>query len=265
MSEGPQVLRRTEWLHKHLESRRVVRCHSTRSDIPAEQLAGRTVLRAFCKGKHIFIEFDGGQFLHNHILMKGIWRKLEGQQLFFPDTTWLALYVGPFTICNLKGQMLKLVNEDAVKIQCDSLGPDAMALPFPEDMIRHSLGATKLAISEALLDQSILCGVGNVAKSEALYLAGLDPRIAGCELRTIQMDRLLEAIPAIFMGQLSQRRALDTPCLSPTWTRLRKMWDRYSVNAFDSIEASNLFLPKVPRKMNDPATIANSRTDSGTK
>jgi len=129
--------------------------------------------------------------------MKGIWRKLEGQQLFFPDTTWLALYVGPFTICNLKGQMLKLVNEDAVKLQCDSLGPDAMAHPFPEDMIRHSLGATKLAISEALLDQSILCGVGNIAKSEALYLAGLDPRIAGCELRPFQMDRLLEAIPAV--------------------------------------------------------------------
>ena len=109
MSKGPQVLRRTEWLHKHLQSRRIVRCHSSRSDIPAEELAGRVVQRAFCKGKHIFIEFDGGRFLHNHLLMKGIWRKLEGQQLFFPDTTWLALYVGPFTICNLKGQMLKLV------------------------------------------------------------------------------------------------------------------------------------------------------------
>ncbi|MBM4075245.1 MAG: hypothetical protein FJ267_06340 [Planctomycetes bacterium] len=174
-----------------------MRCHSTRSDIAAEELAGHVVLRAFCKGKHIFIEFEGGRFLHNHLLMKGIWRKLEGQQLFFPDNTWLALYVGPFTICNLKGQMLKIVNEDGVKFQCDSLGPDAMAHPFPKDMIRQSLSATKLAISEALLDQSILSGVGNVAKSETLYLAGLDPRIAGCELRPSQMDRLLEAIPAV--------------------------------------------------------------------
>ncbi len=197
MSEGPQVLRRTEWLHKHLQGRRVVRCHSTRSDIPAEELTGCDVLRAFCKGKHIFIEFDGGRFLHNHLLMKGIWRKLEGQQLFFADTTWLALYVGPFTICNLKGQMLKLINEDAVKLQCDSLGPDAMARPYPKEQIRHSLSSTKLPVSEALLNQSILCGVGNVAKSETLYLAGLDPRIAGCELRPSQMDGLLEAIPAV--------------------------------------------------------------------
>ncbi len=204
MSEGPQVLRRTEWLHKHLESRRVVRCYSTSGDIPAEELTGRVVLRAFCKGKHIFIEFDGGRYLHNHLLMKGIWRKLEGQQLFFPDTTWLALYVGPFTICNLKGQMLKLVYEDAVNRQCDSLGPDAMPHPFPKDMIGQSLSATKLAISEALLAQSILCGVGNVAKSEALYLAGLDPRIAGCELRPFQMDRLLEAIPAVLWNSYNE-------------------------------------------------------------
>lgn len=204
MSEGPQVLRRTEWLHKHLQARRIVRCHSARIDIPAEKLTGRTVLRAFCKGKHIFIEFDEGRFLHNHLLMKGIWRKLTGQQLFFPDTMWLALYVGPFTICNLKGQMLKLVNEDAVKLQCNSLGSDAMSLPFPRDEIYQSLGATKLAISEALLDQKVLCGVGNIAKSEALYRAGLDPRIVGCELRPVQIERLLEAISTVLWDSYNQ-------------------------------------------------------------
>ncbi len=111
------------------------------------------MLRAFCKGKHIFIEFYAGTFLHNHLLMKGIWRKLEGQQLFYPETTWLGLYVGPFTICNLNGQMLKLVNDDVVKLQCSSLGPDAMAHPFPKDMIRQALSDTPLPVSEALLDQ----------------------------------------------------------------------------------------------------------------
>ena len=71
MSEGAQVLRRTEWLNKHLERRRIVPCHSTRSDIPAEESVGRAVLRTW-KTKHIFIEFDDGSFLHNHLLMEGI-------------------------------------------------------------------------------------------------------------------------------------------------------------------------------------------------
>jgi endonuclease-8 len=194
MSEGPQVLRRTQWLHKHLQGRRVLRCHSTRENISADDLSGRVIARAFCKGKHIFVEFDGGTFLHNHLLMRGTWRKLIGQQLFYPDATWLALYVGPFTICNLKGQMLKLVTEKLVKAQCESLGPDALAEPFPRDEIRQSLTATHLPASEALLAQTILCGVGNIAKSEALFLAGVNPHIAGCELLPAQMDRLLEAI-----------------------------------------------------------------------
>ena len=47
--------------------------------------------------------------------------------------------------------------------------------------------------------------------------------------------------------QLRQRRALDPPCLSPTWTIVRKMCDRYSVNVPDSIQASDLFLPKVSK------------------
>jgi endonuclease-8 len=185
VSEGPQVLRRTEWLNRHLSGRHVVRCHSTRSDIPADALTGRIVQRAFCKGKHIFVEFDGGSFLHNHLLMRGIWRKLEGQQLFLPDGTWLALYVGPYTICNLKGQLLKLADQEEVTALCSSLGPDAMTQPFPSDEIRRSLAATKLPVAEALLAQSIVAGVGNIAKSEALYRAGVDPRLAACELLSL--------------------------------------------------------------------------------
>ena len=204
MSEGPQVLRRTQWLHKYLSGRRVVRCDSTRSDIPADALTGRLIERAFCKGKHIFIEFDGGQFLHNHLLMRGIWRKLEGQQLFLPEATWLALYVGPHTICNIKGQMLRLVNREAVDAQCDSLGPDAMTQPYPKDEIRQSLAATKLPVSEALLAQSILAGVGNIAKSEALFLAGLDPRLSACELLPAQMDGLLDAIYTVLWNSYNK-------------------------------------------------------------
>ena len=112
MSEGPQVLRRTEWLDRHLAGRNVLRCISARTEIPAESLTGRKIQRSFCKGKHIFIEFDGGAFLHNHLLMRGKWKKLDGNQLFLPDSAWLGLYVGPYTICNLNGQMLDLVGQD---------------------------------------------------------------------------------------------------------------------------------------------------------
>ena len=197
MAEGPQVRRRTEWLQRYVAGRRLIRCQSNRDDIDGGSLQGARIERAFCKGKHIFIEIEGGRFLHNHLLMRGRWRKLDGQQLFLPAGAWLGLYVGPYTICNLNGQKLKLVDSAEVERQLGSLGPDAMAEPFPADEIRKSLAAASAAISEALLDQTVLAGVGNIAKSELLYVAGIDPRIPACDLPVDQMGALLEAIHGV--------------------------------------------------------------------
>ena len=194
MAEGPQVRRRTEWLHRHLASRKVLRCQSTRDDFPAESFTGKRVQRVFCKGKHIFLEFEGDLFLHNHLLMRGTWKKLEGQQLFLPPNAWIALYVGPYTICNLGGQMLKAVTKDDVKGQLATLGPDAMDEPFPEEEITERLMGQRLPIAEALLDQSVVAGIGNIAKSEILFSAGIDPRAKVSELGDGEMPRLLAAI-----------------------------------------------------------------------
>jgi formamidopyrimidine-DNA glycosylase len=115
--------------------------------------------------------------------------------LFLPDGAWLGLYVGPYTICNLNGQMLSLVGQDDVAAQLASLGPDAMSRPYPADKIRTALTASRLPISEALRDQSVLAGVGNIAKSEILFQTWLDPRTPANEMKA--MDRLLESIRSV--------------------------------------------------------------------
>ena len=114
--------------------------------------------------------------------------------MFLPHGAWLGLYVGPYTICNLNGQILHLVSENDVAAQLASLGPDAMTQPYPADEIRTALAASTLPISEALLDQSVLAGVGNIAKSEILFQTGLDPRIPANEVTGAKLDRLLESI-----------------------------------------------------------------------
>jgi len=187
-------------LQKYLAGRQVFRCQSTRDDIPAESFTGKRVERVFCKGKHIFLEFDGGLFLHNHLLMRGTWKKLEGQQLFLPPNAWIAFYVGPYTMCNLGGQMLKVVTGGDVDEQLASLGPDAMDEPFPGSEIAERLLGLRLPIAEALLDQSVLAGIGNIAKSEILFSAGIDPKAKACELNDGVMPRLLKAIQETLWG-----------------------------------------------------------------
>jgi endonuclease-8 len=199
MSEGPQVKLRTEWLAKHLVDRKVVSCLTSRSELEPyiPRLAGSHVEECFCKGKHIFIRFQGGLYIHNHLLMRGRWRRIDGQLLFLPSGAWLGLYVGPHTICNYNGQMLRFVYEDSVQETLSSLGPDTMQEPYPEEEVRAALRASDLHIAEALLDQSVVCGVGNVAKSEALYLAGVDPRAFPGRLEAVRLRRLVEAIQSV--------------------------------------------------------------------
>lgn len=211
MAEGPQVLLRTEWLLRHLGGRKILRCTSMRDDIDEARIVGRSVKRVFCKGKNIFCDLGGDLYLHNHLLMRGRWKKLSGAQLILPPDTWLALDVGPYSVCNMNGQRLRLIDRDQLDEQLDSLGPDTMANPFPASAIERRLRDSALPISEALLQQSVLAGIGNTAKSEILFLAKIAPERTHRDLSTQETERLIEAIPKVLWNsyRLSGRWECD--------------------------------------------------------
>jgi formamidopyrimidine-DNA glycosylase len=195
MAEGPQIKLRTEWLHRKLAGREVLACETGRPRLieSVSGLVGSRVVRAFCKGKHSFIEFDNGSIIHSRLLMRGTWRELGGRLLFLPPGAWLGIYVGPYTICNLNGQVLSVVGAEEVSQIMATLGPDVMEEPFPEEAVMKALKASKLPISEALLDQSVVCGLGNIAKSEALHVAAVNPRIHADRLDDRSLTELARA------------------------------------------------------------------------
>ncbi len=196
MSEGPQVKLRTEWLHARLGGRTIRACQTPREDLSdfARAVTGREVARVFCKGKHIFLEFEGDLFLHNHLLMRGSWRRYDGRFLFLPEGAWLALDLGTATVCNLNGQMLRPESRRGVEQELAQLGPDVMASPYPSAAILASLAASDRPLGRVLLDQAIVCGLGNIAKSEALHAAGIDPRLPADLLEPERAERLVTAM-----------------------------------------------------------------------
>ena len=195
MSEGPQVLIRTEWLRRWLVGQTVVMA-STRDTLAGEANAnsGSRIDRVDCVGKHIFLRFTSGCVLHNHLLMKGRWRKYPGGMLIPPGDAWIQIDRGDSVICNLRGQMLEWMSEDEARQVIASLGPDALKQPYPLDQIERNLIRSTLPITEALLDQALLSGIGNTARSEILFTAQLDPRKQSCDLTPGEMERLHEQI-----------------------------------------------------------------------
>jgi len=92
--------------------------------------------------------------------------------------------------------------------ELEALGPDPMAAPIDLGRLRARLRATRRAVKVALLDQSLLAGVGNIHASEACWRARLDPRRRSDSLEPAEVARLARAIRASLRFGLA---GLDMP------------------------------------------------------
>jgi formamidopyrimidine-DNA glycosylase len=78
---------------------------------------------------------------------------------------------------------------------CAGLGPDGLALTDDDRaIVAHGLRQTSRSIKEALLDQRLVAGVGNIYAAEACFLAGLAPTRKGTSLTRAEAARLVEGV-----------------------------------------------------------------------
>ena len=140
------------------------------------------------------MEFSADRFLHNHLLMRGRWRTIKGRMLLLPTEMWLALETGNITVGNINGQILRPLDAESLQQQLDSLGPDVMAAECSRGQIMEAICQQEASLGDVLLDQSVLSGIGNVAKSEALFLAQVHPQLMASQLRSTRAAKLAECI-----------------------------------------------------------------------
>jgi formamidopyrimidine-DNA glycosylase len=76
----------------------------------------------------------------------------------------------------------------------ETLGPEPLSAEFTAEVFAKALKSSRQAIKIKLLDQSLVAGVGNIYASEALFRAGISPRLAARKLRNEQVLGLWRAI-----------------------------------------------------------------------
>jgi endonuclease VIII len=143
-----------------------------------DELRGSTMVSAEARGKHLLLHFDRELVLHSHLGMRGSWRISSGPTS--PDRrAWVVLSVGGAQATERDGSHLELRTESEVRSdpQLRSLGPDVLAREFDSAAGVAALrGADQSRqVGEALLDQRVLAGVGNIYKSEGCWSARVDP------------------------------------------------------------------------------------------
>ncbi len=144
-----------------------------------ERLDGRRLERSEARGKHLLLHFDD-LVLHSHLGMSGGWHLYPpGARWRRPRASAWALLAGTEQeAVQFGGPTLRLLRADRLRRdpQLARLGPDVLAAEFDPDAVLGGMRADpSRTLGDALLDQRLLAGIGNIFKSEACFAARLDP------------------------------------------------------------------------------------------
>lgn len=199
MPEGDTIFRAARTLHRALAGKVVTRFesvlpHLTRVDVD-RPLAGRTVESVSAMGKHQLMRFSGALVLRTHMRMNGSWH------LYRPGEKWqrpraamrLVVETADFVAVGFDVPDAELIAERdlARHPALRRLGPDLLGSFDAAEAERRIRARPGSSIGEVLLSQQVLTGIGNVFKSEILFLARVHPyRLAG----TLDDEKLHEVL-----------------------------------------------------------------------
>lgn len=176
-----------------------------RVDLPStksewiDTLEGRALQAVDTHGKNLLLRISGDITIRCHALMYGSWQVGEpGMATRKPEKqVRLRLRTAAHEAVFFNGPVVDIMTDDelATYEPVAGLGPDVMKEDFDRDEAwRRLQQKAGLEIGEALLDQTIVAGIGNIFKSEALFVAGIDPRREVGYVARDEVERIWDAV-----------------------------------------------------------------------
>ncbi|RJL10272.1 bifunctional DNA-formamidopyrimidine glycosylase/DNA-(apurinic or apyrimidinic site) lyase [Paracoccus siganidrum] len=208
MPELPEVETVRRGLQPHLEGQRILRAEARRPDLRwplppdlVQVLTGARVTALRRRSKYLLADLDRGGTVLMHLGMSG--RMLvEGAGLagFHRDPSVLARHdhvvltteAGTTITFNdaRRFGMVDLIREGASHPLLDHLGPEPFDDAFTPAYLALRFANRRVPVKQALLDQRIVAGLGNIYVSEALHRAGIDPRRAAGRIGAARLAAL---------------------------------------------------------------------------
>jgi endonuclease-8 len=167
-----------------------------------ERLDGRRLDGVEAVGKNLLLRFEGGLVLRSHLRMNGRWR-LERRGAARVGKPWLVLRGEEHEAVLWNGAELELVGPSGAP----RLGPDILGDPPDfETMLARLRTVPERELGDALLDQRLVAGIGNLWRAESLWEARVSPwrrldTVTDDELRTV-----LESAHRLMRTALDGRR-----------------------------------------------------------
>ena len=178
----------------------------------AERLDGRRLERVEAVGKNLVLTFEGGLVLRSHLRMRGRWRVgAAGERL--PGTPWLVLRGGGLQAAQWNGPVLELGARHAL----ERLGPDIMddSPDLGSALCNFRASDQARGIGEALLDQGLVAGIGNMWRAEVLFAARTSPWHRLSDLSDEELHGVLAEAARLMRAGAARLvyRRVGRPCL----------------------------------------------------
>ncbi len=207
MPELPEVETVCRGLAPHLEGRTLVCVQQRRPNLRfpfpprfCERLTGRRVETVRRRAKYILIHLDDGTVLIAHLGMSGRMIITPEAPPAYGAHDHVVFETDAGTVVTFNDArrfgLMDLATADTVSDHplLRTLGPEPLGNEFSGPVLAERLAGRMTSIKAALLDQTVVAGLGNIYVSEALFLSRLSPKRIAATVTGARADRLATAI-----------------------------------------------------------------------
>ena len=225
MPEGDTIWRTARTLHAALAGKTVL---AFASSLLAVAVASRRlgcrrpeVEAVEARGKHLLVRFAGGAVLHTHQGMRGSWRLQRRTGGAGPPVSTAravietADVVAVCTLAPVVEMLSRFAGRGPPGARPARSRPAGARPSTPPRPAAACARAATLPIGVALMDQTALAGIGNVYKSEVLFLCGVSPFARVRDLDDATIDRLVAKAGELLRRNLGPGLRRTTSALSP--------------------------------------------------
>ncbi|WP_237226904.1 Fpg/Nei family DNA glycosylase [Rubinisphaera sp. JC750] len=176
----------------------------------ARLLNGKQLTAIDAYGKHLLYRWQGGATLHVHL---GLYGKFRTHEVPLPEPRGAVRLriVGETHGFDLNGpnRCVLISPEDEEKL-LSRLGADPLRKEADPTASFERIQRSRAAIGTLLLDQSLFAGVGNIFRSEVLYVLGIHPDRPGNSIETEQLEQMWELFQEWFEISAKHNRIVTT-------------------------------------------------------
>lgn len=161
-------------------------------------------------GKHLFYMFDRSRIVHVHLGLFGKFYRRRSPAPAPRDTTRVRLEGETITIDLVGPTACEVLTRKEMNAITDRLGPDPLRSDADPKPFYAHVARSKAPIGALLLDQSVICGVGNVYRAEVLHLLRIHPETTASAISPSKARAMWKLIVGLLQRGVEEKRIVTT-------------------------------------------------------